>query len=141
MTPERFMAQKLENIDPRPEKRYEFVYFMEDGTVNKSYGMTPHSIMLAKSYLAMVSVAKDGNSAPYVEIIKSQYGAASVIMTADVPSPAPQSSFLEEKPREDGMFHTRMRFVGDGPDPCQGGDYCDEICNGGIGCGKVVSNG
>lgn len=150
MQPERagllFSAAPKLGTPPKPtpipgEPRHTWVYFFQDGGVSRLTDTKPDEILFSQAYLVMVSVPRGDNTAPYVEIVKSDHGAASIIMTADVPSPAPQSSFLEEEPREDGMFHTRIRFVGDGPDPCRGGDYCDEVCNGGIGCGKVNGNG
>lgn len=82
---------------------YAFVYFEENGTVEISYGPVPDEIMLSRAYLAMVSVpsklAKPGQKpeAPFVEIIKATRGAASVILTADVPvKPEPESETPEK---------------------------------------------
>lgn len=125
MQPERLgllysAAPKL-GTPPKPapipgEPRHTWVYFFQDGGVSKLTDTKPDAILFSQAYLVMVSVPGGDNTAPYVEIVKSMHGAASIIMTADVPSPGPI-------------------------DPCRGGDYCDEVCKGGIGCGKVNGNG
>lgn len=123
MQPERagllFSAAPKLGTTPKPtpttgEPPHTWVYFFQDGGVSK---LAWHdSVLFSQAYLVMVSVPRGNNTAPYVEIVKSDHGAASIIMTADVP-------------------------VAENADPCRGGDYCDEVCMGGIGCGKVDSNG
>lgn len=76
------------------ENVYTFLYFFPDGGVGKLVDDKPDRILFEQAYMVMVSIPSTGNAAPYVEIIKSDFGSASLILTANVPSP--------DSPRDNG---------------------------------------
>jgi hypothetical protein len=63
-----------------------WVYFFRDGGVTRLTESKPDSILYEQAYLVMVSVPARHNQAPYVEVVKSQYGRSSIILTANVPA-------------------------------------------------------
>lgn len=80
IAPEKLMPEK-----PVVLPKYTFVYFFQDGGVVKLIEESPDKVCFETCYMAMVSVPGTGNSAPYVEVIKASLGAASLILTANIP--------------------------------------------------------
>ena len=69
----------------RRAKQYTFVYFLANGAVITEKTAEPIERYFERAYMVMCAHSdENGHQAPFVEIIKSRFGPASLICTADM---------------------------------------------------------
>jgi len=66
------------------EPQLSWIYFFDDGTIQRTLGSKPDALLFEDELLhtVMVSVPKRGKILPYIEIVYSKRGPSSIILTA-----------------------------------------------------------